>query len=251
MWDACGVNGYLRRVAAGLQVVGLVAAIASLPACDKQPSADANPSAAAAVGSTGSPLAKGKGVTVIRSATPKVSEAAFMKALDKQLDKTFLELRNKSYRSQVQMIATLGARMQPQVIMRETRVAMGVSDVSVLTMFAKAPGIGKRVGQHVQQRTKAESTKLKELTKHLPKVVEVDCRDAALRRISLQALAAGKRQATLADKADAPMVALLINECKGAAEAHPKYQCFLDAADEAAVKACGSEAGARPPSVPK
>lgn len=237
MWDACGVKGYLRCAAAGLQVVTLMAAISSFSACDKNPSAGAHPSATA-VGGAGSPVAKGKGVTVIRSATPKVSEAAFMKALDKQLDIIFVELRNKPYRSQVQMIAILGARMQSQAIMRETRIAMGVSDVSLLSLFASTPGVSKRVGQHVQQRAKVESSKLKELTKHLSKVVADDCREAAIQRISLQALATGKRQATLADKANAPMVALLLNECKTAAEAHPEYKCYLEAADEAAIKAC-------------
>ena len=206
-----------------------------LVACDSQSHAG---TASATSASSGGVATKGSGVTVIRSAAPKVSEAAFMQALDKQLDKIFAELRNKPYRSQLHMIATLGSRMQPQAIMRETRLAMGVSDISMLSLFAKKPGVSQRVGQHVQQRAKQESAKLKEVTKNLPKVVKEDCREGALKRLSLQQLAAGKRKATPADKANAPVVMLLMNECKTAAQSDDAFKCYVDATDEAALKLC-------------
>ncbi len=178
-------------------------------------------------------VSKGSGAEVLRSSAPKITEAAFFKALDAQLDVIFSEMRGKKYRSQMQLAFEIGARMQPQLMIRETSKRMGVTDVAVLSLFARQPEVRKKVGEHVKERVQKESEALKKTHEGLPKVVREDCREAAEKNLALKGAGDGK---AAVDRRSAPMVGALLKEC-GATE-QPELVCYAEAADAAGLKAC-------------
>ncbi len=182
-------------------------------------------------------MGKPSGIDVLRSAAPKITEAQFLEALDMQLEVVFAQMSKETFRSRMHLAVVLGSRMQPQLIVRALSKTMGVSDVSILSLFARNPDVRKRVGERVKQRATADSKRLNAVHDKLPVVVEEDCREAAARRLALKEVAEGKRKPGAGDRQAAPMVGVVLKECLEAEE-QPSLQCYVKAKDEAELKAC-------------
>ncbi len=220
-----------------LVVAGLFGLAAS--ACEQAPSGAAASSARSTPGLAGSgALRKGGGPRVIRSAVPKITEAAFMKSLDVELAATFAQMRTAKYRSRMHLAVDMGKRLQPRAMVNGTAKRMGVSDVSVLSLFAKSPAVREKVGARVKERAAEEGAKLKLQHEALPMVVVDDCREAAVKSLVMKEVVAGKRKLSPAEAMDSPLVRVLMGECKKAAEKQPELKCYVTAEDAAALKAC-------------
>lgn len=199
---------------------------------------DSPASSGASASSTSEVVNKLPGVEVVPSSAPKITEEQFNAALDTRLHAIVLELRAKKYRSRMQLAAELGQRMQPQRIVKEVSKSMEVTDVSVLSLFARNRDMRSSVGQRVKQHAASAGETLMAASASLPMVVKQDCREAAEMRLLLMDVSAGKRQPSPDDRRTAPMVGAVIKECQTAAETEPELSCFVDAKDDAALKAC-------------
>jgi hypothetical protein len=212
-------------------------------------------------------MAKGSGVEVVTNPTEKITSEQFFKALDAELDHVFEEMRAKKFRSQMQLVFEMGKRMQPQQMIRQTSTRLGVTDVAVLSLFAREPEVRGKIGERMKERAEKESVSLKALHPNLPTVVRQDCREAAIMVVQATEAAAkaddGHNHGTPSPLAPpgapapsslpsaepshpphatnprvAPMVAAVLQECDTLGKTQPELACYVAAKDAAALKAC-------------
>lgn len=185
---------------------------------------------------SGEAIGRPDGVEVVRSSAPATTEEALMSAIDDRLDVTFAQIGKRSFRSKMELAATLSDKLQPRAILHDIHKTMGTTDVAVLSLFAKQPDVRARVGAHVKKRADEHTKKLEGRHGELPVVVRQDCVDAVTQKLAMQLPAdAG---APRARPGAMPLVGAVFQECKKASETEGALKCVLEAADLDALQAC-------------